>query len=175
MSVRVYEGITLVIIPVEQYFKKNISLISNFSKKGYEIIYVTSNKPFKILNEVFKKKKIENVFVIDMITKTAVNAPKKEKNVLFTNSPISLTEVSISINQLLNKLKNKKRMLFFDSLTALRIYNDESRVEKFTHFLTNKLRFAEVKAIFISVEEETDKLLIQRLSLLVDNVVKLND
>jgi len=172
-DIKIKEGITLLLSSSQNYFENNARIISELIKEKYEIIYVTSNKPFMILNKFFEKKKQnKNIFFIDMITKTANSTPKKEKNVLFTSSPTSLTEVSIVIDQLIHKLKNKK-VLFFDSFTTLKIYNKKESIEKFAHFLSNKLRLFGVKGIFLSIEQEADKELIEKLAMIADNIIKL--
>ena len=92
-------------------------LVSNVVKKiaGKNVCYVTINKTFDSLMEVFKKKKVktENIVFIDAISKSIKEAPDQSDQVYYVISPGALTELSLVISKF---LKHEFDYLIFERI-----------------------------------------------------------
>lgn len=135
-------------------------------------IYITVNKPCCILKKEFEKNKIDcsKIQFIDAITKTKDGRPDKSDRCVYINSPESLTEISIALNEIA-KSAPQLRFVMLDSISALLIYNPQSSVAKFAHFITNTLRDMKMDGAIITLNREKDKDLIDELAMFCDKVI----
>ena len=167
------DEITLITSPAEELLKNDIKVIKKLSR-NHKGVYVTINQPYVALKRILEKKKVnlDNIFFIDMISSTVSAEPERTKQCLFINSPTSLTELGIAIEQLINSIKENKKFIFFDNLSAFLIYNELNVLSEFSHFIINKMRVNEVAGVIMSVEEEMGKELLDTISSFCDNVIK---
>ena len=172
-------------IKLNQEIKNNKLLIVSVSGENYnegiirvtkqlsqneKVCYVSLSQPHSILCEKFKVKNIdtENLVFIDAVTK---DGKKSVKNVIFINSPNSLTELSVNINKVLEGMEIKN--LVFDSLSTMLIYESSSTVSMFIHRLTAKLRSLNVHGIFIILKDDMSPELSNNLHMFTDVVLDL--
>ncbi|HLC47882.1 MAG TPA: ATPase domain-containing protein [Candidatus Norongarragalinales archaeon] len=136
-------------------------------------IYVTFNRPYESLTQVLKKEKLDvgRLYFLDLITQTSGKRGERTENCIFLPSPKNLTELSIALTQLVERMEQKNRFIFMDSLSTMLIYNSAGTVAQFTHFLVSKMRLWKVGMILVSLEKETDKKLIDDLSQFCDKVI----
>lgn len=136
-------------------------------------IYVTFNRPYEnlTLNLANEKIDLERLYFLDLITNTTGKRGERTENCIFLPSPKNLTELSIALTQLIERMEQKNRFIFMDSLSTMLIYNSAGTVAQFTHFLVSKMRLWKVGMILVSLEKETDQKLIQDLSQFCDKVV----
>ena len=141
--------------------------------KSRSVIYVTTNKPYSVITSVFKKKgiKTDKIFFVDCISKHLKESGKEPSNCIFIESPQNLTAISIAITKLLAGLSGPK-MLFFDSLSILLIYNDSKTISKFSNFLFNKMRSFDVDSVMIALESDEGKDVIRQIASFADEVKK---
>ncbi len=167
------DEITLITSPAEELLKNDIKVIKKLSR-NHKGVYVTINQPYVALKRILEKKKVnlDNIFFIDMISSTVSAEPERTKQCLFINSPTSLTELGIAIEQLINSIKENKKFIFFDNLSAFLIYNELNVLSEFSHFIINKMRVNEVTGVIMSVEEEMGKELLDTISSFCDKVIK---
>lgn len=156
----------------KQYNKVNEILLTVMLKdEKLKCIYVSLNKEYKILSKKIQSLGIEDpsIYFIEGISKT-VGKPVKANNCTFLSGPHSLTELSLAINTAINT--GKFDFLFFDSLNTLLIYNDLKTVEKFSHYIINKIRDNDLGSIILSLknDKEAEKL-IPILSLFCDECI----
>jgi len=52
----------------------------------------------------------------------------------------------------------------FDTLSALRVYNEDKPLQQFSQFLTSKMRNWDVKSVILTLEEEMDDDVVARVS-----------
>ncbi|MDO8511115.1 MAG: hypothetical protein Q7S55_03030 [Nanoarchaeota archaeon] len=123
-------------------------------------IYISFNKQYFEIQSIIEKTGIDKdkVYCIDAISKKDKNLPK---GCYCLNSPESLTELSIVLT---NLLKEGYEFIFFDSLSSLLIYNDLETVERFVHYLTGKMKYLQVKGVFIILNDTKSRDLIQVIS-----------
>jgi archaellum biogenesis ATPase FlaH len=167
--------IVLFIIPAKKYLDKNIELFKHYvNKLKYECVYITVNKPYTTLMNVFQENKInsDSVFIIDGITPLS-SGIKKVGNAVFLGSPRALTHISIAAGAVMEKLDKNKSFLFLDSLSTLCLYNNTLNVTRFLHFLINQMHKFGTLGIILSVESEMDKGMIAELSQFCDRVIEL--
>jgi archaellum biogenesis ATPase FlaH len=171
---------------VEKYLKQGKIIVFVVSNKNYidrinditlavtktskNVIYVSLNKPYNILVETFEKKKIDvkKLSFIDCVS-GRVSKPKDFK-VSFVSSPKALTELSITMNEM---LKPAVDAMIFDSLSTLLVYDDPSTVVKFAHSVISKIRTTNKEFVIVSLSEDADKNVLKDIGMFVDKVVAL--
>lgn len=139
------------------------------SKKNYDAVYVTVNKPFSYLIEGFQKAKIETskIFIIDAISPRSLSRTEKA---VFLGSPKKLTNISITTTSTIKKLKTAK-VLIFDSISTLLVYNDFEAVKDFIHYISNEMKNLKLTFVMTCIKEMTDEAKIAQLRAFVDDVI----
>lgn len=159
----------LAIMPSADYNKDITKIVKSLDGN---IGYVTLNKTFDSLKEMFQKSKIntKNILFIDAISKTIKQVPDQTEGCYFVSSPGALTELSISIDKI---LRHNFDYLIFDSLTNLLIYEKKAPVAKFVSSLVNKIKQSKTKAVFYAISVNEQQALIEEAGMFVDKVVNL--
>lgn len=168
------EYIALVLVDAKNYQKKSIELIKIFTEKeNIPGVYITLNKPFETMQRILESEGIDTrkIIFIDAITETAGGKIKKTHNCLFIGSPEKLSDMSMALDQAVRSIPSNEKFVFFDSLSTLLIYNKSGTVGRFSHFLTGKMRLWKVKGIIISLEKESDEILINELTQFCDTTI----
>jgi KaiC/GvpD/RAD55 family RecA-like ATPase len=165
--------IILLVTSAEKYLSTSMQVLKHYCDGKKSCIYVTVNKPYASLIKILNQHEIntERIFIIDGITPTSAGNKEKE-NVIFIGNPRELTSISISTISAIKNLP-KEKVLFFDSLSTLLIYNDSGSVTKFAHFLINKMKSLEISGVIISLEKEMDEKMRSQISQFVDKVVEI--
>lgn len=169
--------IVLATVNARNYQKTNIELVKFLTKnKKIPGLYVTLNKPFKTMKEIFEKAGIDTkmLIFIDAVTRTSGGKTIKKKECLFIGNPENLSDISVAMDQGVRALPTKDKFVFFDSLSTLMLYNSIETVARFIHFLSTKMRIWKVKGIIISLERKKDKELIEELSQFCDVIIELD-
>jgi len=160
------EYVAIATVDAKKYQKTNLEIVKELTnKENIPGVYVTLNKPFRIMKDVFKKEEINSdmIIFIDAVTKTAGGEIKKTDNCLFIGSPENLSDVSIAMDQAVRAVPAEEKFVFFDSLNTLLMYNKVTTVARFVHFLAGKMRTWKVKGIIVSLQKEKNKELIEEL------------
>ncbi|MBW2989822.1 hypothetical protein KY358_05905 [Candidatus Woesearchaeota archaeon] len=168
--------VALATVGAKDYQETNLKMIRNLiDEQSLPGVYVSLNKPFKTMESIFKKKKIETkmIIFIDAVTKTAGGKIEKTDKCLYIGSPDNLSDISIAMDQAVMSLPSKEKFVFFDSLSTLLLYNNAATVAKFIHFLAGKMRVWAVKGIIVSLRKKDDKDLIEELTQFCDVILDL--
>lgn len=163
--------IALVLVDAKNYQKKCIDLIKKLTEKeNIPGVYVTLNKPFEIMQRILESEGIDTrkIIFIDGITQTAGGKIEKTHNCLYIGSPEKLGDIGMALDQAVSSIPSDEKFVFFDSLSTLLMYNRSGTVGIFSHFLTGKMRVWKVKGIIISLEKESDEVLINELTQFCD-------
>lgn len=166
--------IVLVVSSSTNYLKINLELLKILlNEKKQSGIYINVSRGYENISEMMISNFIDisRLFFIDCVTLSSGFKPVKKDSCLYLNSPSDLTEVSIALDQIVQKIPTEERFLFLDSLSALLIYNSPNITSKFAHFLTVKLRQWKITGILITLEKETDEKLISLLSQFADKII----
>lgn len=160
------EYVALATVEASKYQKTNLEIIKEIiSDENIPGVYVTLNKPFRIMQSIIKKEKINSdmIIFIDAVTKTVGGEIKKTENCLFIGSPENLSDISIAMDQAVRAVPSEEKFVFFDSLNTLLLYNKAVTVARFIHFLAGKMRVWKVRGIIVSLQKEKNKELIDEL------------
>jgi len=165
-------NIVLLVIPSDKLIETNTKILKWYiTKKKNDVVYVTVNKPFSTLIEHFQKEKINTnkIFIVDAISPHEI----RTQNAVFIKSPKELTNISITTTSTLEKLKTAK-ILIFDSISTLLVYNKFDVVKDFIHFISNKMKELKVTFVMTCIKEMSDKKTISELRAFVDDVVEVD-
>ncbi len=157
--------IVLITVDAGNYQKSNLEILKLLvNEQKTPGVYVTLNKPFDIIQRLFKQNKIDSrlVIFIDAITQVGENK-KKVKNCLFIGSPEKLSDISVAMDQAIKALPTKERFIFFDSINTLGVFNKPGTVARFVYFLASKIREWKIKGVIISIKKDSDESLINEL------------
>ncbi len=170
--------IIMLVTPSKQYLEANLAAMNLLMEpKEAAGIYVTFNRPYESLATTLENSKIdtERLYFLDLITRTTGKRGERTENCIFLPSPRNLTELSIALTQLIERMEQKNRFIFMDSLSTMLIYNSSGTVAQFTHFLVSKMRLWKVGMVLVSLEKETDEELIKELGQFCDKVVMIGN
>jgi KaiC/GvpD/RAD55 family RecA-like ATPase len=165
-------SVVLVLIPRKSHEQLHLGLIDFvINKLGTSGVYVTLNRSYSNLGSALKSHKInpEKLLFIDCITKRE----PKVHNSIFLKTPQSLTSIGVALEQVYKK--KGLSVIFFDSLDSLALYHDQKVVARFARSLVEKLREHGKRGILIGLQEETDKKLVDELSVICDTVIELGE
>jgi len=167
--------VILVLLPSQRFQEANVALLKRLlgRSKVAQGSYITINRPYKALVELFRREKInpEAVNFIDCVTEE-LHEKKEGLNCYFIDSPASLTEIGIALDPLFKRENHE--FVILDSLDMLSAYNDREKILRFVHFLTNKFRLHKLKGVIISLKEETDRTLLDEMGKFCDKVIDLS-
>ena len=159
----------LVTVNNKVYQKSNLEILKFLvNEQKTPGIYVTLNKPFDVMQRLFKQNKIDDRFVIFIDVISKVSKDKRVKNCLFIESPERLSDISVAMDQAVKALPTKKRFIFFDSINTLQVFNKSGTVARFVYFLSSKIREWKIKGIIISIKKGSDESLINELTQFCD-------
>jgi len=121
------------------------------------------------LIEHFQENRIDasKIFIIDAISPRTQRAG----NAVFIGSPKELTNISITTTSTLKKLKTAK-VLIFDSISTLLVYNKFEVVKDFVSFITKEMKNLKVTFVMNVIKEMTDEKTVAELSAFVDEIVE---
>jgi len=166
--------VNILIIPNIDYSAILRKLTADFATQYQVIIYVNLNKSFPSLLQFFEQNaiNIEKFIIIDPITKSSELKGLNTDQLIHVSSISALTELSITINKVLDK--TKADALILDSLSTLLIYNDESLITRFVHSLIGKVRRSGSTVVLPILQGDSKTNLIEDLSMFVDNIASLD-
>lgn len=137
-------------------------------------IYITFNKSYtKIISSLNEQGlSSKNLYIIDAITGNKSKTSSLSKNCYCLNHPQSLTELSITITNLLKT--NQYQFIIFDNLSAFLIYNNTETTERFIHYMIGKVQYFGIKSFFISLKDKKSQELLEVIVSLFDKYVDLD-
>jgi len=164
-------SVILTILPKENYEDLNMHMVKLITdrKKNIGGAYVTINRPYANIINIMAKNDIdhEKMFFVDCVTEEK----KEAKNCVFMRTPRSLTNIGIALEPVYDS--NQHSFVFLDSLDALSIYHDPNMIIRFVRSLIEKVREKDMSGFMIGLSEETDKKIIDELSVVCDKVIDL--
>ena len=113
----VEEYVALATVDAEHYQQTNIDLVKFLTEVDETPgVYVTLNKPFSTMEDLFKKNSVNTdmIIFIDAVTRTTGGSTEKTNKCLFIGSPENLSDVSLAMDQAVRAIPGEKKFLFFD-------------------------------------------------------------
>ena len=126
-------------------------------------VYISVNKPYFSLTEEMKSQNIptNHMYFLDCASGLMGKPPQEIENTHILSGPSNLTELSITLSDLLSSEKIKghedETTLFLDSVSTFLIYNDANMVAKFLHAISGKVRTHNINGVFFSLHEDITK------------------
>lgn len=152
-----------------QYKQGLLSANKAIAEKYKSICYITLTKPVRSVMSDLRRQGIDlkKYRFIDCVSKKA--GLKKARKTVFVSSPKSLTALGIAVSKALKKRKPK--VLFFDSISSLLVYNSELDVVRFLHFLMIAVKGTKTKAVYPMLKNDLEKKLVREIELFSDKVI----
>lgn len=160
----------LIIVRVGDYNAASRAILNYFQRVKTPGVYVTINKPY---SDLIKGLSIvpENVWYVDSITALTGRGTPDLPRVTYLDSPLALVEMNLAIADELKKVVSNVKFLVVDSISTLLVYNSSQSVEKFCHTVISKNRSDSVVGVFLMIESEEHRAVVDTLAQFVDNVV----
>lgn len=160
--------ILLITVDAKNYQKTAVDVVKFLvNEQNIPGVYVTLNKPYDIMQRTLGSNNIDTRLII-FIDATSRTESGKVENCLYIGSPEKLSDMSVAMDQAIKALQGEK-FLIFDSLNTLLVFNKPATVARFIHFLTGKMREWRVKGIIITLEKETEQVLLDELTQFSDS------
>jgi archaellum biogenesis ATPase FlaH len=160
----------LLLLSIKEYASSSHALLSFFGEKKMPGVYVTVNRPCADIIHGMKNPP-ENVKYVDAITALTGRDTVDTINVTYLDSPLALVELNLAIAENLKKVVSNQKFLILDSVSTLLVYNSSQAVEKFCHTIITKTRSENLVGLFLMVESEEHRAVVETLAQFVDSVV----
>lgn len=156
-------GIVAINVEAKYTLTLEVVLLELFvNRKGFKGLYLCIDRPYTYMNDLLTAKKIdtEQVRFIDANTHLSIKKEDTE-HVRFVKGPFDLTAIMHAINTESSRFEDtSKSFLLLDNIATLLLYNPADSVGKFVHMLTSKLRTTGITGLFIILENQMDKKLV---------------
>ncbi len=173
-------AVVMLELPTEAYFDANLATVEGLLKLGFEGVYVSVNRPFPNLVELFGQRGIDlnKLLFIDIATLLADTERTDDPRCIHVSPEIDIDELVRAIYTSLERLSGPKRFVFIDSLTTITLYKPLSETLRFSEFLLRTIRkHHDIQNISLVVNVAADlaqKRFIQDVALKVDEVIKVS-
>ena len=149
-------------LKAEQYFDAIQGMLDRFAtKKGLEVVYVTSTIPSQSIINALEALEIpiDHVWFVDCISQIMMSQAKRHQHAIVVESPTMLENIMLKVEFLLRKNPEKKALIVLDSINSLAIHNNTKILSEFLHILVNNLRSHGAYTVIFSMQEyETDEI-----------------
>lgn len=163
----------LLLVSVKDYSAAPHALLNHFQSKKMPGVYVTTNKPYSDLLKTISLPP-GNVHYVDTITSLTGRETIDAASVTYLDSPLALVELNMAIAEKLKATVSNQKFLVLDSISTLLVYNTPQSVEKFCHTVIAKNRQENTLAVFLMIESEEHRAVVETLSQFVDNVIPIH-
>lgn len=144
-----------------------------------KVIYLTISQPYLSLKESLSRKaiKVENMFFIDAVSENAGLRGSKADDCKFLASSSSLTEIGIELQNAMSRnerTRDSPPVIVLDSVSTLLVHNSEQSVGKFIHYTAARIRLWKAKGVFLSVQDDASKEVVNTLQQYCDETITVN-
>lgn len=136
-------------------------------------VYISSTRPAKsIINRLENMGiKLKNIYFVDTVSYLSEGPILSNENISFLESPTMLEMILTKTENMLTRVKTNDKFIFFDSINALTIYNDEKILTEFIHVLVNNLSGKNAYTILLCVKGQTPGNIESLIKMVTDNVI----
>ncbi|WP_230741807.1 DUF7504 family protein [Methanooceanicella nereidis] len=170
--------ISLVIANPYIYKQSSIEILKYFvNVKKMPGVYVTVNMPYESVRQSLADAGIDTrmIIFVDAITKTVGGNVDKVNGCFFLNRINDLTDMAVAISNAIQAISTDNKFIMLDSVSTLLIYNNNTSVSKFIHFLTGKMRMWKMNGILLSLSTVNDTDFLSQLTLFCDRRIELDN
>ena len=165
-------------LKAEQYFDAIQGMLDRFAtKKGLEVVYVTSTIPSQSIINALEALEIpiDHVWFVDCISQIMMSQAKRHQHAIVVESPTMLENIMLKVEFLLRKHPERNALVVLDSINSLAIHNNTKILSEFLHILVNNLRSRGAYTVIFSMQEyETDEIR-NMLVLVSDETIELGE
>jgi hypothetical protein len=136
------DSVVVIESPVENYLEANISSIKSMVDNGFEGVYLSFQRPFKNMSNLFEKESIDLNKMLIVDCATAFSASDQELNPRCVNVKPNI-EVDEMVNIVCNSLQglnSEKRFIFIDSLSTLALHETFTDTLRFPELLISTIK-----------------------------------
>lgn len=148
-------------------------VVSFAGEANLKCIYITCTIPARVVTEQLGSENIraDNLYFIDSISFMVGSSQDERSQTIFVESPTMLEGIMLKVDTWLKMLKDAKKMVFLDSVSALAMHNDGPLVSEFLHYFVNNLRGRGIRTVLLSMAGQTPEEIENILRLLCDETV----
>ena len=163
----------LLLVKLKDYATTPRALLTYFAHEKMPGVYVSVNKPYADIVKTLPNKEtsIPQTQFVDAITALTGRGVEDNQTVTFIDSPLALVELNLAISDRMKGLVSNQKFLILDSVSTLLVYNSAQAVEKFCHTVIAKNRSENVLGLFLMIESEDHREVVETLAQFVDNVI----
>lgn len=163
-------------LPTDTYLESKTKSIKQLIKEGYNGVYISFQRPYENLIEIFKKEKIstKSIKFIDIASSvTNLNISDRD-DCVHVSTKFPIDELTRAIYLLLQKTTGKKKFVFIDSMTTITLYKPLSETMRFFEFLIRTVHNYDnsIKIIFNVPSDLSQKKFIKEVAAKVDTVIQ---
>lgn len=172
------DSVILIETPAENYLEANISSIKTMIDKGYKGIYISFQRPFNNIYNIFERESIDvdNLYIVDCATGFSKSDQEKNPRCVNIDTNTKIDEMVYIILKSLKKLGMGKRFIFIDSLTTFSIHETFTEILRFPELLINTIKrenIDDVKFVFNIAKHLTGRRYVENLSMYANDYIHL--
>jgi hypothetical protein len=136
------DSVVIIESPAENYIEANISSVKSMVENGFEGIYLSFQRPFKNISNLFEKEKIDltSLYIVDCATAFSESDQERSSRCININPNVNVDEMVNTICNSLQKLNKDKRFIFIDSLSTLSLHEPFTETLRFPELLLNTIK-----------------------------------
>jgi KaiC/GvpD/RAD55 family RecA-like ATPase len=146
------------------------------SKKGADVIYVTSTISFEAIKRVLAALDIDTsrISFVDCISHMTMGAAsgQMDERTALVESPTMLENVMLKVEYLIRLSDAAEKIVVVDSINSLAIHNNNWILSEFLHILVSGLRARNVYTVILSVEEHSTPEINNMVNLVCDQGIR---
>ncbi|MBU0636364.1 hypothetical protein KKE06_05035 [Candidatus Micrarchaeota archaeon] len=169
-------NVVLVVIESDHYSAIQTGLLDFLKKRSDNGVFVSVNKALvNLFDSPQKVLEDQKTVFVDLVSETAGTEKLSGENVHYLESPKNLLELTMQIEQALEKNPKNQQFLILDSLSTLLLYNKPEPLEKFVHQLVGKIRGLQALGIFLMVRLKENQDTIRVISQFCDHTIEITE
>jgi len=166
-------------LPSDHYFEMNLASAKILTDMDYKGIYVSFQRPFNNLSNMFEKQNIDinKIKIIDCATAISKETPVDNTNCINISGSMDVDELGKIILSSINDLDSFYKFVIIDSLSTLSLFKNSDEATKFAELLIDNIQNSLSDNIFILfnvAESFSQKDYIKNISIHSDEVINLN-
>jgi len=165
-------------VPIENSVNSNVEMLRQTLELGYKCIYVSLNKDVGSLLQIYERAGLDTtrILFIDGIARLYSSALVDAPNILYVASPLATEEILETIKKNAAQSPGEKKMVYFDSLTSILIYNSPEKTDVFIKKFAELLKKLNAVGIGVSVSIGAhDTRLLEQLRKISNKIIDLTE
>jgi len=172
------DSVVVIETPAENYLEANISSIKTMVDNGYKGIYLSFQRPFRNISNLFEKENIDlnSLFIVDCATAFSESDQELNPRCINMNPNVKVDEMVNTICNSLQNLDEGRRFVFIDSLSTLSLHESFTETLRFPELLINTIKkknIEDVTFVFNIAKHLTGKRYVENLNVYANEYIHL--